>query len=172
MVMKSVSLDLDANTLDRLSERERETGESRSALAQRYIEEGLRMERHPGIVFRDGPTGRRAALITGPDVWELVSEIRGVEPTNDEEIEAIATWMSIPPAYVRAAITYYAEFRDEIDERVELNRTVGDRHRAAWRAERGLPPELSFSGAATAMTDVGAIRRGRFPGSCPGKSQP
>jgi hypothetical protein len=104
MVMKSVSLDLDSTTLDRLSERERETGESRSALAQRYIEEGLRMEHHPGIVFRGGPTGRRAALISGPDVWELVPEIEGVEITDDREIEAVAAWMSLHPSYVRAAI--------------------------------------------------------------------
>src|SRR3712207_2088154 len=44
-----VSLDLDPKTLDRLAERERETGQSQSALAQQYIEEGLRMARYPDI---------------------------------------------------------------------------------------------------------------------------
>jgi hypothetical protein len=51
-------------------------GESVSALAARLVDEGLRMEDHPGIVFRDGPTGRRAALAGGPDVWEVASGFR------------------------------------------------------------------------------------------------
>jgi hypothetical protein len=67
MATTPVSLDLDSATVDRLAQRERETGQSRSELARRYIEEGLRMERHPRIVFRDGPSGRRAALVGGPD---------------------------------------------------------------------------------------------------------
>jgi hypothetical protein len=37
-------------------------GEAKSRTAERLIDEGLRMEDHPGIVFRDGPAGRRAAL--------------------------------------------------------------------------------------------------------------
>jgi hypothetical protein len=38
-----------------------------SALAERLIDEGLRLEAHLRVTFRDGPTGRRAALINGPD---------------------------------------------------------------------------------------------------------
>src|SRR5438093_7710926 len=37
-------------------------GESSSALAEELIDEGLRIRRHPLVTFRDGPTGRRAAL--------------------------------------------------------------------------------------------------------------
>jgi hypothetical protein len=79
MTTTPVSLELDSNTLDQLAERERTTGESQSQLAQRYIEEGLRMERYPGIVFRDGPTGRRAVLVGGPDVWEAMSTVLQAE---------------------------------------------------------------------------------------------
>jgi hypothetical protein len=141
MATVPVSLDLDATTLDRLAARERETGQSQSALAQRYIEEGLRMERHPGIVFVDGPAGRRPALRGGPDVWELAIEIRGVDPSDMVEIQAVAAWMALPVFAVEAAIGYYIEFRDEIEAWVERNERLGEQHRAAWRAERGLPPD-------------------------------
>src|SRR5436305_4908788 len=50
---------------------------SSSSLAEELIDEGLRMRRHPLVCFRDGPTGRRAALVGGPDVWEVVSGIVG-----------------------------------------------------------------------------------------------
>jgi hypothetical protein len=141
MTTLPVSLDLDAATVDRLAERGRETGQSQSALAQRYIEEGLRMERHPGIVFVDGPAGRRPALRGGPDVWEMVPEIRSVDPDDTKEIEAIAGWMAISVFAVQAAIGYYAEFRNEIDAWVAMNDELAEQLRAAWRTERGLPPE-------------------------------
>jgi len=141
MTTTPVSLDLDSTTLERLDERERETGQSRSELAQRYIEEGLRMERHPGIVFRDGPAGRRPTLRGGPDVWEMVPEIQGVALDDEEEIGAIAAWMAMSTCQVKDAIAYYAEFPEEIDAWVERNERLADEHRAAWRAERGLPSE-------------------------------
>ena len=45
-------------------------GASASSVAARLVDEGLRMDEHPGVMFRDGPTGRRAVLVGGPDVWE------------------------------------------------------------------------------------------------------
>src|ERR1700722_3011597 len=50
---------------------------SSSALAEELIEEGLRLRRHPLIVFRDGATGRRAGLLRGPDIWEVVAGVVG-----------------------------------------------------------------------------------------------
>jgi hypothetical protein len=48
-----------------------------SALATELLEEALRMRRAPGVVFVDGPTGRRAALAgTGLDVWEIAATWR------------------------------------------------------------------------------------------------
>lgn len=32
----------------------------------------MRLEHHPGIPFRDGASGRRAIVVGGPDVWEVV----------------------------------------------------------------------------------------------------
>jgi hypothetical protein len=51
-------------------------GLNKSRLAERHIDEGMRLEDHPGIVFRDGPAGRRAGLAAGPDVWEVIAATR------------------------------------------------------------------------------------------------
>jgi hypothetical protein len=42
----------------------------------RSIDEGLQIEEFPGIVFRSGPTGRRAGIVGGPDVWKIVRDLK------------------------------------------------------------------------------------------------
>jgi len=34
------------------------------------------MDTHPGVLFREGPAGRRVVLSGGPDVWEVVRAIK------------------------------------------------------------------------------------------------
>ncbi len=90
------------------------------------------MEDHPGISFRDGPAGRRAALAAGPDVWEVIETLEGTGLSGEQAIAATAEWGNLTPAQVRVAVRYYAEFRAEVDERIALNREEAERQRAAW----------------------------------------
>ena len=94
------------------------------------------MDDHPGIVFRDGPAGRRAALAGGPDVWEIIETLKGTGKTGEEAIEATAEWGNLSLAQVRLAVRYYGEFSDEIDERILVNRQEADRQRAVWQRAR------------------------------------
>jgi uncharacterized protein (DUF433 family) len=119
-------------TLARLDARARRRGEPKARTAERLIDEGLRMEDHPGIVFRDGPAGRRAALAGGPDVWEVIETLTGTGLSGEPAIAAAAEWGNLTLAQVRAAVRYYGEFHDEIDERITSNRTEAERHRAIW----------------------------------------
>ena len=60
-------------TLEHLRRRAREAGQPQTALAERYIEEGLRMDEHPAIYVRDGDGGRRPTLLgTRLDVAEVI----------------------------------------------------------------------------------------------------
>ena len=127
---------LDRGVLRRLEDRKRETALSKSRLAERYIDEGMRMERHPGIVFRDGPTGRRAALAAGPDVWELLRFMRADPGEEPPTIRRAAELLSLNPTQIDAALRYYAEFTEEIDERIELDARVAAREEAAWRRQQ------------------------------------
>ena len=64
-------------TLKRLDARAKQIRETRTALAERYVDEGLRMDDHPGIAFADGPAGRRAVLSgSGLDAWEVIETLR------------------------------------------------------------------------------------------------
>lgn len=90
------------------------------------------MEDHPGIVFRDGPTGRRAGLAAGPDVWEVIETLQGTGLAGEEAVTATAEWGSLTPVQVRVAVGYYADFREEVDERIRLNQQEAERQRAAW----------------------------------------
>lgn len=120
-------------TFARLEAHARRRGETKTRVGERLIEEGLRMEDHPGIVFRDGPAGRRAALAGGPDVWEVIETLQNSGEKGERALEAAAEWGSLSPAQVRTAVEYYADHRDEVDERIQLNREEADRHRAAWQ---------------------------------------
>ena len=66
------------------------TGASAAGLAQRLIDEGLRIADHPGVIIKEGPSGRRAALAYGPDVWEVIKFLREVE--NDRS-GLMITWL-------------------------------------------------------------------------------
>jgi hypothetical protein len=102
-------------------------------LAERLVEEGLRMEEHPGIVFRDGPTGRRAALAAGPDVWELVRFIKGIPERGPKAVAKAARMLDLTPLQVDTALRYYADYPDEVDDRIHLDEEYAERARAAWQ---------------------------------------
>lgn len=129
-----------AETLGRLERRAEQTGETKSRLAERYVEEGLRMEEHPGILFRPGVTGRRAAVTGGPDVWQVITVLQASELSGEAAVEASADFMSLKPMLVRAAIGYYAAYPDEIDERIKRNVDEADAAEAAWRREQAALP--------------------------------
>src|SRR5947207_2521761 len=95
MSSKRISVELDAQIIEQLEAQAREHGETVPGLAVQLIEEGLRMERHPGIVFRDGPTGRRAALAHGPDVWEVISAFENPDQLDDAAIKGVAEFAGL-----------------------------------------------------------------------------
>ena len=74
------------------------------------------MDRHPGIVFRPGPTGRRPGLVGGPDVWEVIRVVQNVEAEGDRAIQEAAHWLGLTAAQVRIAMDYYADHSAEIDD--------------------------------------------------------
>jgi hypothetical protein len=129
---KPFSIRMSQRTLERLGVGAQRRGEAKSRTAERLIDEGLRMEDHPGIVFKDGPTGRRAALSFGPDVWEVVKAVKEFGSTGEQAIAGAAEWGNLSHAQVNVALRYYGDFLEEVDERIAFNQEEAERQHAAW----------------------------------------
>jgi uncharacterized protein (DUF433 family) len=113
-----LSVRLNEATITRLGARARRVHLPPRTLAQRYVEEGLRMDEHPLIRFADGPAGRRARLLgTGKDVWEVIAVVRD----NGGDGARAAHYLEIPLGLVQAAIAYYGTYTAEIDQQIEAN---------------------------------------------------
>lgn len=96
------------------------------------------MAEHPGIVFKDGPTGRRAALALGPDVWEVAKAVRGLDVRRERAIIAAAEMLNLPVERVRLALRYYGAYPDEIDAEMAMADEESRAAEEAWRAEQRL----------------------------------
>jgi hypothetical protein len=118
----NVSVRLDDALAERLRVRARAAGESLSDRLRRYAEEGARRDEHPMITFRDGPTGRRAGLIGGPDVWEVAMWIDDFGPVKDPAAKLAAEGI-VTRAQIDAALAYRATYPEEIQARIELHRS-------------------------------------------------
>jgi len=126
-----LSIRFDRSVLDRLRRRAQALpGATPSGLAVRLVDEGLRMAEHPGIVFKDGPAGRRAALALGPDAWEVVSFAKEIDSRGERAVAATAEALNLAPARVEAVLRYYAAYPDEIDAEID------DREAASRAAEQ------------------------------------
>ncbi|MDX6718565.1 MAG: hypothetical protein QOJ63_819 [Solirubrobacteraceae bacterium] len=126
-----VSLRLPASTVERLGTHAARVRLAPRTLAQRYVEEGLRMDEHPLVRFVDGPAGRRARLAgTGSDVWEVIAVVKD----SDGDIAETASYLQLSLGLVQAAVTYYGAFVDEIDEWIERNEREAEHAHEAWLA--------------------------------------
>ncbi len=118
------SVRFDVSTVTKLAAyASRHPGMTNSSAAALLVEEGLRMDAHPGVVFREGPAGRRACLASGPDVWEVIRAVRSArdaEPSlgPDLVLEVVAENANLPLPALQVAVGYYGEYPDEIDRQI------------------------------------------------------
>jgi uncharacterized protein (DUF433 family) len=124
-----LSVRLPDATIQRLGARARRVHLPPRTLAQRYVEEGLRMDEHPLVRFAEGPAGRRARLVgTGKDVWEVIAVVRD----NGGDAAETARYLEMPLGLVQAAITYYGAYSDEVGQWIDLNEQEATGAHAAW----------------------------------------
>lgn len=79
------------------------------------------MTKHPDITSRDGPTGPRAALVGGPDVWEVIQTIDSHPCGREAAVPATAELLNLTEQQVQAALDYRAINREEIGARIKLS---------------------------------------------------
>ncbi|MCB0989222.1 MAG: CopG family transcriptional regulator [Microthrixaceae bacterium] len=123
---------------ERLKVAAQRRGMAVSPLAEQLIEEGLRMQDHPRIVFREGPAGRRATVIGGPEVADVIGAIVGGDVADGERRSRAAELLALSPADVDAAMAYYADFTEEIDGELRSRQEEADALEARWRRAQAL----------------------------------
>ena len=139
MVQHPVSVRFrDARVVERLRAEAAARGCSTSMLAEQMIDEGLRSRRHPLVAFRDGPGGRRAALVGGPDVWEIVGGVIGGNVPADRRVARAVKVFGWRPEQVEAALAYYADFTEEIQAEIEDNAAAAEEAETLWRRQQDL----------------------------------
>ena len=122
---RPTSFRLSPDVLSRLEAEAAAAGMTVSALVSELLDEGLRVRRFPGVVFRDGPAGRRAGLVGGPDVWEVIRDVTATSGRGDAKIRRVAAGAGLTPSQVRLAVDYYAAFPAEIDARLATEDRAG-----------------------------------------------
>ncbi len=124
---RPTSFRLDEELLRRLEEEGQASATSVSALVATLLDEGLKTRRFPGVVYRDGPSGRRAGLVGGPDVWEVARELRHAPGRGEKRVAFVAVELGLAADRVRIVADFASVYPDEINRLVELDDLAAER---------------------------------------------
>ncbi|WP_370328385.1 hypothetical protein [Euzebya sp.] len=130
------TLRLRQETADRLEAEAARGAESANALADRLLLEGLRALEHPLIQFRTGASGDREPHLVGTRL-----KVRDVIHTAREhhgDLAQTAGYFDIAVPLVEAAVAYYSDFTEEIDQAMEEATAFAERQRRRWEHQRQL----------------------------------
>ena len=108
------SLRMDEDTHDELTTHVERLEVNASKLVNRYVKEGLRMDKHPAIGFKTTSQGRRAAVLAAHPGIQVV-DVLGTFRAESQAVSKTARYLHISEDEVQAVLRYYAEYRDEVD---------------------------------------------------------
>lgn len=118
------SIRIQEKTLKEIEQIARDAGKEFSVVTNELLDEAVRMQRCPGIIFTEGTTGRRAR-IAGIEVWEVTATYKGVgEDLN--RLQKAYHWLS--GQQLRSAIGYYKTYPKEIDLLIKQNEGLTEEH--------------------------------------------
>src|SRR5712692_5060518 len=105
---------MDDDTRSELLEHAADVDVNASKLVNRYVKEGLRMDKHPAVTFTTTPRGRRAAVLVSRPGLQVIDVI-GTWKAERQDVTKTAQYLGIDEHDVRAVLAYYADYRDEVD---------------------------------------------------------
>ena len=121
-----------------LTDYARSGGTAKSTVVVGALREWLAMQAHPGVVFVATVTGeRRAAVVAGPQVW-TIAEAWQQHEQQDRDSATLAEVLGLGMVEVEAALGYWADHREEIDELIARHHREQDEALAAWERRRAL----------------------------------
>lgn len=91
-------------------------------MSAQTVNEAEKMQHVPGIVFADGPTGRRARIgDTGIDVFEVIGPWQNME-RDQQRLKEAFHWLT--NEQLASALAYYALYPEEIDQRLHREESL------------------------------------------------
>ena len=134
---RPTSFRLSEELLERIEAESRSAGASITQLVSSLLDEGLKTRRFPGVVYRNGPLRRRAALVGGPDVWEVVRDLAAAPGRGMDRVENFAVETGLTAASVLLAADFYGSFPEEIDALIEADERAAEEvlHQARRREQ-------------------------------------
>jgi hypothetical protein len=137
-VAASTSFRISEIARERLASHAAKEGTSATALLDQFIVESVEQRDYPGIVFRGPAYDRRAALAGGPDVWEIVGRLQELDGAEENRVGLLADESDLSPRLIRLALDYAAEHPEDVLMRIERNRAMAERSRAAAQQRQAL----------------------------------
>ena len=125
----STSFRISDATKARLASRAAREGMTATALLGQLIVEGIDQLDYPGIIVRGPAHDRRAALATGPDVWEIVARLQELDGSEEQRISLLSAESDLHPRLIRIALDYAADHADEVRVRIDRNRAMAEQSR-------------------------------------------
>lgn len=97
----------------------KESGKEFSSIANELLDEAVRVQRCPGIIFTEGTAGRRARIGgTGIEVWEVIATFKSVGE-DFKRLHRAYHWLT--EHQLRSAIGYYRAYPEDIDRLIKQN---------------------------------------------------
>jgi uncharacterized protein (DUF433 family) len=113
-----ISVRLNMSVLSPIRAKARASGKPVSRVIKEMLETALRMQRFPGVVFVEGPAGRRAHMAgTGLDVWEIARLMQEYK----SEAKLRESFPKLSSMALRVAQAYAKAYPEEINAFVEMN---------------------------------------------------
>jgi uncharacterized protein (DUF433 family) len=105
-------------------------------MVDRLLNESLRIEKHPFVRFITGASGRREAHIVGTrwKVRQIIVSLKG----EKGQLDSVIKGFDLTELQVRAAVSYYADFTDEVDADIERDFADADQQRVRWEREQSV----------------------------------
>lgn len=120
------SIRIQERTLKEIDQIARDSGREFSAVANELLEEAIKIQRCPGIIFTEGTSGRKARIAgTGIEVWEVISTYKGVNKDFDRLSKAYH-WLT--EQQLRSALGYYRVYTEGINHLIKQNEELTREH--------------------------------------------
>lgn len=137
MATTTTSIRLNDELRHGLAQLAQQEGSTLTELIERFVSEGLATSRHPGIVFKPGSSGRRAALAGGPDIWEVAAALRHTSGSEAKRVACLAREFGLHERQIVLALDYITYHREQIQVEVAANdRALAEVERLATERQR------------------------------------